>query len=262
VIPDRCAATAARAVLSALLVMFAAACTESTFAAGPAELDISTTADSLVSDGLASIVVSVELPPAVPQDAMVEFTTTLGRWANPGGTPDRKVTVQARGGTAEARLFASGDVGNAFITVAAAGTSDTASVRLTPALPDTIDLFLDRTSAPADGATAVTATAVLRRTSGTVSKNIPVRFEAQDSAQAALPALSGVVVADSTGKAQFRFTSIVPGTVQIRAFAGTAASEPRAVRLTPPPSTPAAVRTAGSVPQRGGISPVPFLEVQ
>jgi hypothetical protein len=200
------------------------------------------------------MVVSVALPPSVPQDASVEFTTTLGRWANPGGAPDRKVTVQARGGTAEARLFASGDVGTAFITVAAAGTSDTTSVRLTPSLPDSIDLFVDRTSAPADGVTAVTATAILRRVSGTVSKGILVRFEVRDSAQALLPEFGGVAVADSTGKAQFRFTSIVTGTVQVRAFAGTAASDARTVRLTPPP--PPAIRTTTWVATRGGTSPV------
>ena len=224
-------------VLIALLSVLVSGCTESTVVPESATLGITTSTDSIPSDGLASVVVTAELPRALPDATSVEFTTTLGRWANPGGPPDRKVTVQARGRVAEARLFAMGEMGPAYVTASTAGLTARTTVELTPSFPDTVDLFVDRTGAPADGATVVTATALLRRAAGTVSRGIPVRFEVHDSAmQTLLPELSGVVVADSAGTARFRFTSTLPRTVLVRAVAASVESDARTVRFTPPPA--------------------------
>lgn len=231
------AAALRRPVLVALLSVPVSACTESTVVPEAAALGITTSADSLAADGVASVVVTAELPRWLPEGISVEFTTTLGRWANPGGAPDRKVTVQARGRVAEARLLAMGEMGTAYVTASTAGLTARTTVELTPSFPDTIDLFVDRTAAPADGATAVTATAVLRRGAGTVSRGIPVRFEVRDSAtQAPLLELSGVVVADSAATARFRFTSTLPRTVLVRAVAASVESDARTVRFTPPPA--------------------------
>jgi hypothetical protein len=232
-----------RAAIAALLGL--CACTESTVAPEPATLGIRASADSLASNGLSSVVVTAELPPSLPQDGTVEFTTSLGRFANPGAAPERKVTIHARGGIAEARLFAAGEVGTAYVTVSGGGTQAQTTVELTPSLPEIIDLFADRTAAPADGATAVNATAVLRRVAGSVSRGIPVRFEVQDSATGApLSSSGGVVVADSASTARFRLTSTVPGTVLVRASVGAAQSDPRFVRFTPPPAVAPAGQTA------------------
>lgn len=227
-------------VLLAGLTPILAACTDSVSFEEPALLTVTSSADSLVSGGAASVLISAELPPTLPQDATVEFATSLGRLINPGAAADRKVTVQARDGIAQARLVSAGEVGTAYVSATAAGSTAQIAVELTPsppALAETIDLFVDRTAAPADGSTAVTVTAVLRRAAGTVSRGIPVRFEARDSASGALlPELGGVVVADSVGTARLRLTSPVPGTLQVRAYVGAAESEPRTIRFTPPPA--------------------------
>jgi hypothetical protein len=233
----RKAAALRRPVLIVLVSVPVSACIESTVVPESATLGIATNADSIASDGLASVVVTAELPQSLPEVTSVEFTTTLGRWANPGGPPDRKVTVQARGRVAEAHLFTFGEVGTAYVAASTAGLTARTTVELTPSFPEMIDLFVDRTAAPADGATAVTATAVLRRGAGTASRGIPVRFEVRDSAtQALLPELSGVVVADSAASARFRFTSTLPRTVLLRAVAATVESDARTVRFNPPPA--------------------------
>jgi hypothetical protein len=219
-----------------------AGCTDSTTIVTPAPISVRSSADSLLSDGLGDVVLSAELPAALPQDALVEFSTSLGRFINPAGGPERKVAVRARDGVAEVRLISAGEVGTAQITATGAGSRAQTTVELAPSRPEIIDLFLDRTAAPADGAVPVTVTAVLRRQTGTVSRGIPVRFEARDSAtQELIPALGGVVAADSAVTAKLRLTSTIPGTVQVRAFTGTVASEARTIRFTPlPPATPPA----------------------
>lgn len=256
-------AAASRATFAALLGLLVSACVDSTLVPEPATLGISTSADSLLSDGLASVVVAVEIPRSLPQYATVEFTTSLGRWANPGGAPDRKVLVEAQGRVAEARLFAAGEVGTAYITVNSAGATAHTTVELSPSLPDTIDLSVDRTAALANGATVVTATAVLRRVAGTVSRGTPVRFEVRDSAtRAPLPELGGVVLVDSSGTAKISLTSTVSRTVFVQAYAGAARSDERTVRFTPPPAPVVAGGTVAPAAGRGVISPLSLLEGQ
>lgn len=255
-------AATGRTILALALGLFASACTESTTVSERGTLDLRTSAASLESNGIASLVVTVELPPSVPRDVSVEFATTLGRWTIPGGTPDRKVTVPARGGVAEARLFAAGDVGTAYITVSGGGMRAQTTVALTPALPDFADLFLNRTAAPADGATAVTATAILRREAGTVSRGIPVRFEVRDSTGADLPMLGGMVVADSAATARFVFTSTVPGRVTVRAHAASVQSEARTVLFTPAPAPAPAGSFAAQETVSGGILPLLLPEAR
>ncbi len=251
-----------RTLLAMSLGLYAPGCTESIVVMESVALDVRTSAASLESNGLASVLVTAELPPSIPRDASVEFVTTLGRWANPGGTPDRKVTVPVQGGIAEARLFAAGEVGTAYITVNGGGATAQVVVELTPAVPEIADLFVDRTAAPADGATPVTATAILRRETGTVSRGTPVRFEVQDSAGAPLPMLGGVIVADSAATARFRITSTVPGLVTVRAYAGNVRSEVRTVRFTPVPVTPPAGSAAARPTVPGGISTRSLEEAQ
>jgi hypothetical protein len=255
-------AVVGRTFLALALGLSASACTESTTVPEPGTLDVRTSAASLESNGIASLVVTVELPPTLPRDASVEFTTTLGRWAIPGGTPDRKVTVRAQGGVAEARLFAAGDVGTAYITVSGGGRTAQTTVALTPALPSVADLFLDRTAAPADGVTAVTAIAILRREAGSVSRGTSVRFEVRDSTGAVLPMLGGTVLTDSAATARFLFTSTVPGRVMVSAHVGSVQSEARTVLFTPPPATPPAGSSATRTVVSGGISPLPLSEAR
>ncbi|HEU4883736.1 MAG TPA: Ig-like domain-containing protein [Longimicrobium sp.] len=225
-------------VLAALSLTLAG-CTDSISVEEPAALNLLASADSLVSNSQASVVVSAELPPSLPRNTEVVFSTSLGRLINPGAPSDRKVTVRARDGAAEARLIPAGEVGTAYVTATAAGSTAQITVELTPVLPESIDLFVDRTAAPADGSTAVTATAVLRGAAGTASRGIPVSFQARDSAtQAPVSALGGVMLSDTAGTARIRLTSPVARTILIQAFAGTAESEARSIRFTPLP-TPA-----------------------
>jgi hypothetical protein len=222
------------------LTLAMSSCMDPTTVMQPAPISVHPNAETLVADGFSNVLLSAELPRSVPQDALVDFSTSIGRLITPAGVPDRKVTVRARDGRAEVRLISPGEVGTAYVTATGAGSMAQATVELTPALPDIIDLFVDRTAAPADGATAITATAVLRRIAGTVSRGIPVRFEAKDSAtQVPLPALSGVIVADSGGAARLKLVTTIPSTIQVRAYVGTLVSEPRVVSFTP---LPAAVR--------------------
>lgn len=242
---------------AALLSLATSACTESTFVLERLAVGISQSADSLVSDGSASVLITAELPPSLPQDATIEFNTTLGRWTNTIGASERKVTVQAHGGMAQARLFSGGEVGTAYVTVNAAGTTAQTTVELTPSRPEIIDLFVDRTAAPADGTTAVTATAILRRGTGTVSRGTPVRFEVRDSATgAALSGLGGVIVADSASTARLRITSRDLGTVLVRAFAAGVESDTRTVRFTPPPAATLVGGTAALVTNRAVSHPL------
>jgi hypothetical protein len=217
-------------------------CADATFVEEPDPIEVSAAATTLVSDGTTSTIVQALIPPSLPQDAAVEFATTTGRFVNPAGAPERKISVRARGGRAEARLIPAGETGTAHISATGAGSTDFTTVELTPATPDTIDLFLDRAEAPANGTTAVTATAVLRRVTGTVSRGIPVRFEVRDSASETVRPEMGRVVAAESGTATIKLTTTRPGTVNVRAIVGSVQSEARRVRFT---STVAATASAG-----------------
>lgn len=218
-----------------MLGALVSACTDATTVSAPAPISVRSSADSLVANGLEDVVISAELPLTLPQDASVEFSTSLGRFINPAGAPERKVIVRARDGVAEVRLIAMGEIGTAYVTATAAGSTAQRTVELAPSLPEIIDLFVDRTAAPADGATAITATAVLRRGAGTVSRGIPVRFEARDSAtQELIPELGGLVVADSGGTAKLSLASTVVRTVLVRAYSAMAESGTKTIRFTPP----------------------------
>ena len=232
-------------VLIGTLSLQAAACLDSSAVEAAEAIRLQVSADSLVADGFSAVSISVELPRSLPQDPLVEISTSVGRLISAAGAPDRKVAVRAHEGRAEVRLISAGEVGTAYITASGAGSTAQATLELTPSLPDSIDLFVDRIAAPADGATAVTATAVLRRVSGVVTKGVPVRFEARDSlTQSVLLALSGVVLTDGEGAAKFKLITTVPGTVQVRGFVGAVGSGPRMVHFTTPPTTavPATLR--------------------
>ena len=236
--------TARRIVCAAwLLPCVALGCADATVVQEPHPIEVSAAAATLVSDGTTSTIVQALIPPSLPQDATVEFTTTTGRFVNPAGAPERKISVRARGGRAEARLIPAGETGTAHVSATGAGSTDFTTVEITPAMPDEIDLFLDRTEAPANGTTAVTATAVLRRRTGTVSRGVPVRFEVRDSASEAVhPEMGGVVAADSVGSATIKLTTTRPGTVDVRAIVDSQRSAARRVRFTLPG---AATATAG-----------------
>jgi hypothetical protein len=138
-------------------------------------------------------------------------------------------------------MVGTGDTGTAYIFASGAGTVAQTTIVLSPSLPSVIDLHSDRSSAPADGATTVTITAILRRDLGAVSRGIDERFVARDSvSEAVRDDMSGSTTADSAGIARLRTTTTVAGTVEFRAYVGTVESEPRRVTLTIPPSAQAA----------------------
>jgi Bacterial Ig-like domain (group 1) len=224
-------------VVSALLL--ASAC-EDPKVVMPADQLSLVARDSVVeADGVSASLIQAALPRSLPQDASIEFVTTLGRLIPPSGAPDRKATVRARGGRAEVLLVSSGETGTAFVSATGVGSAVQTSVRLAPAPAHFIELIVDRMAAPADGKTAITATALLKRNSGAVTAGLPVQFIATDSMGSTLPALSGTVIADGSGVARYPLTSTVPGIVILQAVAGSIRSDARQVRLTPvPPGDP------------------------
>lgn len=196
--------------------------------------------DSVVeADSVSATLIQVTLPRSLPQDASIEFVTTLGHLIPPSGAPDRKVIARARGGRAEVLLVSGRETGTAFVSATGAGSSMQTSVRMAPAPANRIDLIVDRMAALADGKTAVTATALLKRGSGVVTAGIPVQFIATDSIGSTLPALSGTMIADGSGVARYTLTSVVPGVVSLQAVAGSVQSNASQVRFTPaPPASP------------------------
>jgi hypothetical protein len=236
--PNRSAAVRLRGYFFAASVLLLASACDDPRIVAPAEPLVLAARDSVLeADNVSATVIQAILPSSLPQDASIEFVTTLGRLIPPSGAPDRKVTARARDGRAEVLLVAGGETGTALVSATGAGSSVRTSVRMSAAPARRIDLIVDRLAVPADGKTAATATAFLRRESGVVSPGLPVQFIATDSTGSTLPALSGTVIADGGGVARYPLTSSVPGVVVLQAVSGTVRSNAVQVRFaTAPPA--------------------------
>lgn len=226
-------AASTRWVFTAIAGICVPACADPVVFREPDAFRLVAAQNSIESDGANSTTVEAILPTSLPQDAFIDFSTSLGRLVTSAGAPDRKATVRAYEGRAAIRLLTTGETGTAYVTATGAGSTRQVAVEFQPAVPTVIDLLLDRSAAPADGATPVTATAVLRRSRGAVSPGIVVQFMTRDSTGGSvLPGLSGIVVSDSNGIARIKITATVPRTAEIRAFVGSVQSEARLVRFT------------------------------
>lgn len=225
--------TGTRLILSGLIAVLIGGCDNPVFLEAPGPITLTVESNELTADGSETALVEAELPPSAPRNAPIRFTTSRGRFVAPGSdTP--QVVVRAEAGRATVRLTSAGEIGTAFIAATSGGATDMAQVELVAALPDTVILSGDRSVAPADGNTAVTITALLRREEGTVSGNLEVVLTARDSADlSTIPELSRLAVA-SGGTATFKLTSAQVRTVLVEVHVGDQASNVVPIRFQPP----------------------------
>ncbi len=229
--PPRCYPSV---VIPLLLFLTVVGCADSIFVEAPDTISTSVRNDSLAADGASATEVVAELPQTLSSSGEVLFTTDLGRFRTATGGLEQSVVVRATDHVATARLVSPLESGRATITVRNPGATGRADVEFVPASPDSIDLFVDRVVSPADGATAITATAVLRRAIGVVSPGTVVRFEVRSAQSGAVEGLGGSVVADATGAASIKIVSDTAFEGEIRAVAGGVVSSPRSVRFVQP----------------------------
>lgn len=239
-----------RQVMDALRIVGAAicmpllfvACTEATFLEAPRGETVSLPPLSLALDSLtvhaneiSQVGVVASLGPDFPRDGLVRFSTTLGGFVDSTGTMARSIEVTAIDGRATT-LFVAGTMSGIAVLQARAGSeTQTHSLSLLVAPPDSIAVFTDRVSVPADGKTEVALTARLGRREGVVSRAISVEFIAVDSvSQAPIPGFRALALSDSTGAATAKVASTIPGTFYFQALAGSVASGRILTRFTKP----------------------------
>lgn len=197
--------------LAALMTFAFASCSDNKDAVAPLaaayDMKLAITPRSISADGASQARVTATLPAAAPSFRRnVTFTSTSGSFVQ-GSTAASTVTVTADAdGTAFALLRAPRDLGVAIVQASNGGAVRTDTVTFTRAVPERIDVDVDKFNVKATFADYLTITVRLGRASGKVSAGTPIRLRVAPAAAASQGIFGSIPLSDSSGTVSTRFT--------------------------------------------------------
>ena len=160
------------------------------------------------ADGATQVRLIASMPAAAPTyNRSVTFTTTTGSFAQSSGTGNVTSATVDSTGTALVLLTAPRDSGLAVIAAFDGSNVAEDTVQFNRALPDTVEVDIDRFALKATPTDVATITLTLRRNTGKTSPGTPVTLRALAADGTDLGLFGGISGSDTSGQIVVRYTA-------------------------------------------------------